>query len=132
MWVRCRIHRTPIGLVMMEALIALAIAAIGLVCLLRLHIANMAWPLRLQSATEATSIALDRIWYARIAGLPTPLSGTVTINGRTYCWQIRLDDLDLPGLKRAGRLRSITVTVSPAGRPALVSLQSVICSTDRI
>ena len=83
-----------------EVLVALAIAAIALLGLLRLHLFSMASADVAQATTEAVFLAEEKLAEASAGGYPQrgTKSGTVEQNGRRYAWQVDVTDARLPNL----------------------------------
>jgi len=73
----------------LEVLIALAIASIALLGLLRLHLLSLATADAAQATTQAVFVAQARIAEASTEGFPRQgtTSGTVERNGQLYTWK---------------------------------------------
>ena len=77
-----------------EVLVALAIAAIALLGLLRLHLVSIASADAAQATTEAVFLAQGKMAEASAQGYPKPGtdSGTAEQNGRRFAWRIEVTD----------------------------------------
>jgi len=114
-------------LVLLEVMIATVLAAVGLVCLIRLHLASMAWLRRLEQTVQATSVAMDAIARAQVEGLDCPRTGQVIINGNRYQWHLDLRQMGLPEQQTLPGLEAIDVTVTDLTRSSpLASISSAV------
>jgi type II secretion system protein I len=98
-----------------EVLIALTIASIALLGLLRLHLLSLATADAAQSTTQAVFVAQAQIAEASAPGFPRQgtTSGTVERNGQQFTWKTEVRDIVRPGggLVLSG-LREVSATVT--------------------
>lgn len=82
-----------------EVLVALAIASIGILGLLRLHLLSMATADAAQATSQAVFVAQEQIAEASAGGYPEhgTDSGTVERNGRQFTWRTEVTDVTRPG-----------------------------------
>lgn len=85
-----------------EVLVALAIASISLLTLLRLHLLSMRMVDRAKITTQAVMLAEEKM-AETLAGYPdlASKSGTVEKNGLRLNWRAEVADLQLPQLGEA-------------------------------
>ncbi len=78
-----------------EVLVALAIASIGILGLLRLHLLSMATADAAQATSQAVFIAQEQIAEASARGFPEhgTDSGTVERNGLQFSWRTEVKDI---------------------------------------
>lgn len=115
----------PNAFTFIEVIIALAIASISVLALLRLHIGSIAMADSAEMNTQAVLLAEQKI--AETLALDYPEVGTnagsVENNGLTLKWQTEVTDLTVPELHDAdvNRLRkvSVDVTLQALGRKHL-------------
>lgn len=100
---------------LVEVIIALAIASISLLTLLKLHLLSIRLLDRAQITTQAVLLANEKIAETLATGYPDQgrKAGTVEKNGLTLNWRTEVADLQLPQMEasRAGGLRRIVVNV---------------------
>ncbi len=111
---RCRTRSR--GFTFVEVLIALAIASIGLLGLLRLHLLSTATADAAQATTEAVFVAQTQIAEALAREFPKQgtTSGTIERNGQTFTWTTEIRDVARPGggTATARGLREVATTVA--------------------
>ncbi len=99
-----------------EVIIALAIASISLLTLLKLNLLSIRMVDKAQITTQAVLLADEKIAETLAAGYPDRgrESGTVEKNGLTLKWQAEVADLQLPRLDDAHvtGLRKVVVDVT--------------------
>jgi type II secretion system protein I len=99
-----------------EVIIALAIASISLLTLLKLHLLSIRAVDKAQITTQAVLLANEKIAETLAAGYPDQgrKSGTVEKNGLTLNWHAEVADLQLPQLDRTRvtGLRRVVVDVN--------------------
>jgi type II secretion system protein I len=99
-----------------EVAVALVIASISLLALLRLHLLSIRMVDRAQITTQAVLLADEKIAETLAGGYPDQASksGTVEKNGRALNWRAQVADLQLPQLGEAHvtGLRKIVVDVN--------------------
>lgn len=100
----------------LEVLIALAIASIALLGLLRLHLLSLATADAAQATTQAVFVAQAQIAEASAAGFPrqgTTL-GTIERNGQQFVWRTEVRDVARPsgGHLTLNGLREVSTTVT--------------------
>ncbi len=111
-----RASRETRAFTLLEVLVALAIAAIGLLALLRLHLTGLATAQLAATQSAAVFVAQEKTAEAGGAGYP-PLgsrSGIIERNGTTFEWITRVTEARpqlAPGRILSG-LREIRTTVS--------------------
>jgi type II secretion system protein I len=78
-----------------EVLVALAIASIALLGLLRLHLVSMMTAEAAQAMTQAVFLAQERLAEASAPGYPRQGadSGSVERNGLSFVWQTEITDV---------------------------------------
>ena len=100
----------------LEVLIALAIASIALLGLLRLHLLSLATADAAQATTQAVFVAQAGIAEASAEGFPRQgtTSGTVERNGQLYTWKTEVRGIAGPGSSRLPQdgLREVSTTVT--------------------
>lgn len=111
---RCRIQWK--AFTFLEVLIALAIASIALLGLLRLHLLSLATADAAQAMNQAVFVAQTRIAEASAAGFPREgtTSGTIERNGQQFTWKTEVRDVARPGNGRLilDGLREVSTTVT--------------------
>ncbi len=99
-----------------EVLVALAIASIGILGLLRLHLLSMATADAAQATSQAVFVAQEQIAEASAGGYPEhgTDSGTVERNGRQFTWRTEVTDVTRPrhGEFTLNGVREISATVT--------------------
>ena len=99
-----------------EVAVALVIASISLLALLRLHLLSIRMVDRAQITTQAVLLADEKIAETLACGYPDQASksGTVEKNGLRLNWRAQVADLQLPQLGEAHvtGLRKIVVDVN--------------------
>lgn len=82
-----------------EVLVALAVASVGILGLLRLHLLSMTTADAAQATSQAVFVAQERIAEASIGGFPErgTDSGTIERNGRQFSWRTEVKDITRPG-----------------------------------
>ena len=99
-----------------EVLVALAIASISLLTLLRLHLLSMRMVDRAKITTQAVLLAEEKVAETLAGGYPdlASKSGTVEKNGLRLNWRAEVADLQLPqlGETHVAGLRRIVVDVN--------------------
>ena len=103
------------GLALIEVTVALAIAAIAVVGLLRLHSLSLAAADKADKMVQALAIAQGKIAELEAGGSPQAgtQSGCVDRNRTTFHWQVQVSDQPLPlrpGTDE-GRVRKVLATV---------------------
>ena len=100
----------------MEVIVALAIASIALLSLLRLHLLSIRCVDKAQITTQAVLLANEKIAETLATGYPDrgQKSGTVEKNGLTLRWRTEVVDMQLPELEqqRVTGLRKVMVNVN--------------------
>jgi len=98
-----------------EVIVALTIASIALLSLLKLNLLSIRCVDKAQTTTQAVLLANEKIAETLAAGYPDlgTKSGTAEKNGLTFNWKSRVVDMELPELQqhRAAGLRKVTVDV---------------------
>jgi type II secretion system protein I len=99
-----------------EALIALTIASVGLLGLLRLHLVSMATADVAAAMTQAVFVAEAQMAEASAPGFPKPgtTSGAIERNGQQFTWKTEVQDVARPignDLVLKG-LREVSTTVT--------------------
>ncbi len=107
---------TRSGFTFIEILVALAIAAIGLLGLLRLHLLSTAAADTAQAMTQAVFVAQEKIAQASTGDFPQQRtdSGTVERNGQDFAWRTEITDVsstETGNLKLTG-LRQVRAIVT--------------------
>lgn len=99
-----------------EVIVALAIASIALLSLLKLHLLSIRCVDKAQITTQAVLLANEKIAETLAAGYPDQghKSGTVEKNGLTLRWRAEVVDMQLPELEqqRVTGLRKVMVDVN--------------------
>jgi type II secretion system protein I len=115
-----------------EVLIALAIAAIAVLGLLRLHLISIATADAAQATTQAVFVAQEKMAEASAPGYPPTGtdSGSVERNGSTFAWRTEITDVssnDLHGLtlKNVRRIRTL-VTWQQGADPKNVQITTYV------
>ncbi len=130
---RCR--TTFRGFTFVEVLIALAVASIGLLGLLRLHLLSTATADAAQATTAAVFVAQEQIAEVLAREFPAPgtTSGAVERNGQTFTWTTEIRDVARPGGRDATArgLREVatTVTWNPSLDPKTVTMTTLVADT---
>lgn len=130
---RCRTRSR--GFTFVEVLIALAVASIGLLGLLRLHLLSTATADAAQATTEAVFVAQAQIAEVLARGFPAQgtTSGAVERNGQTFAWTTEIRDVARPGGRdvTARGLREVaaTVTWNPSSDPKTVTMTTLVADT---
>ncbi len=100
----------------LEVLVALAIASIALLGLLRLHLLSLATADAAQATTQAVFVAQAQIAEASAAGFPRQgtTTGTIERNGQQFVWRTEVRDVARPSSGRLtlGGLREVSTTVT--------------------
>jgi type II secretion system protein I len=111
---RCRTRSKAFTFI--EVLIALTIASIALLGLLRLHLLSLATADAAQATTQAVFVAQAQIAEASTAGFPRQgtTSGTLERNGQHYAWETKVRDVTGPDGSRLALsgLREVSTTVT--------------------
>lgn len=120
---------------LVEVILALAIASISVLALLKLHLISIGLAETAQVASQAVFLAEQKIEEALAAGYPNvgTDNGTVENNGLSLNWQTEVTDLQLPqfeGTDITG-LRKISVDVSYKHGLGRKNLQMSTYVTDR-
>jgi len=99
---------TRSGFTFIEVLVALAIATIALLGLLRLHLLSTATAEAAQARTQAVFVAQEKMAEASAGGYPQQgtRSGAVERNGRNFAWRTEITDMN-PGDNRRLRLTGL-------------------------
>lgn len=109
-------RRRPGAFTFVEVIVALAIASIALLTLLKLHLLSIRLVDRAQITTQAVLLANEKIAETLAGGYPDEgrTSGTVEKNGLTLKWQAQVADQQLPQLGQAHvtGLRKVVVDVN--------------------
>jgi len=109
-------RRRPGAFTFVEVIVALAIASIALLTLLKLHLLSIRLVDRAQITTQAVLLANEKIAETLAAGYPDQgrTSGTVEKNGLTLKWQAQVVDHQLPqlGQSHVTGLRKVVVDVN--------------------
>ncbi len=99
-----------------EVIVALVIASISLLTLLRLNLLSIGLVDRSQITTQAVLLANEKIAERLAAGYPEPgrKSGTVERNGTKLTWHARVEDVQAlqSGDSRITGLRRVLVAVN--------------------
>jgi type II secretion system protein I len=99
-----------------EVIVALAVASIALLSLLKLHLLSLRCVDKAQITTQAVLLANEKIAETLAAGYPDrgQKSGTVEKNGLTFNWRTEVVDMQLPGSEqqRVTGLRKVMVDVN--------------------
>ncbi|UCE49671.1 MAG: prepilin-type N-terminal cleavage/methylation domain-containing protein [Phycisphaerales bacterium] len=117
-----------------EVIVALAIASIALLSLLKLHLLSIRCVDKAQITTQAVLLANEKIAETLAAGYPDEglKSGTVEKNGLTLNWRTEVIDLQLPQLDQARvtGLRKVMVDVDWGRGATGRRLQMSTCVAD--
>ena len=117
-----------------EVIVALAIASIALLSLLRLHLLSIRCVDKAQITTQAVLLANEKIAETLALGYPDQglKSGTVEKNGLTLNWRTEVVDMLLPQLEqtRVTGLRKVMVNVNWSRGAAGRQLQMSTCVAD--
>jgi general secretion pathway protein I len=109
-------RRRPGAFTFVEVIVALAIASIALLTLLKLHLLSIRLVDRAQITTQAVLLANEKIAETLAGGYPDEgrTSGTVEKNGLTLKWQAQVADQQLAQLGQAHvtGLRKVVVDVN--------------------
>ena len=107
--------RSPVGFTCMEVIIALAIASIALLALIRLHMISTKTVTSAEAIRAAATLARRKMEQTIAAGFPRQgtVSGTEHAGSAELLWRVRVDDEKPPALRRAevGPMRKVTVRV---------------------
>lgn len=99
------------GFTLIEVLLALAILAIGLTCLLKTNAQNIQYASRLKEKSLAHLVAMTAIAQAQssMVGLSRQAESTHTLSmaGHTWYWRAKLASTSIRSMQQ------ITITVSP-------------------
>jgi len=89
-----RRRTTRLAFTFIEVLVALAIAAIGLLGLLRLHLMSMASADAAQTMTQAVFVAQERLAETSADGYPQlgAKTGTAERNGQRFAWRVEVTE----------------------------------------
>ncbi len=102
---RCaaRTGRRARAFTFVEVIVALAIASISLLTLLKLNLLSIGLVDRAQITTQAVLLANEKIAETLAAGYSEPgrESGTVERNGTKLTWHARVEDVQLPQLEES-------------------------------
>jgi type II secretion system protein I len=109
--------RSTPGFSLVEALVSLAIAAIAIVGLMRLHLLSLGAADKAEKMAQALSIAQNKLSETSVAETlaASPESGSVEANQTTFRWTLEVSPfrLELPAAgDDRGRLSKVTVTVA--------------------
>lgn len=104
------------GFTLMEVVVALAVAAIAVVGLLRLHMLSMAAVDKADKTAQALVIAQNKIAELEVRGSSTSgtQSGSIERNRTAFLWQTQVSDLEVPKVPPPadpGHVRKVVVTV---------------------
>ncbi len=117
-----------------EVIVALAIASIALLSLLKLNLLSIRCVDKAQTTTQAVLLANEKIAETLAAGYPDQgqKSGTVEKNGLTFNWKSKVVDMQLPELEqqRVTGLRKVTVDVNWRRGSTGRQLQMSTCVAD--
>ena len=117
-----------------EVIVALVIASVALLSLLRLHLLSIKLVDKAQITTQAVLLANEKIAETLAAGYPDQgqKSGAVEKNGLTLNWRTKVVDLQLPELdqQRVTGLRKVTVDVNWRRGSTGRQLQMSTCVAD--
>lgn len=117
-----------------EVIVALAVASISLLTLLKLNLLSIRMVDRAQITTQAVLLANEKIAETLASGYPDQgrSSGAVERNGLTFNWQTEVADLQMPGLDDAHitGLRRIVVDVNWKKGAAGKRLRMSTCVAD--
>lgn len=109
-------RRRPGAFTFVEVIVALAIASIALLTLLKLHLLSIRLVDRAQITTQAVLLANEKIAETLAGGYPDEgrTSGTVEKNGLTLKWQAQVADQQLAqlGQSHVTGLRKVVVDVN--------------------
>lgn len=109
-------RKRPGAFTFVEVIVALAIASISLLTLLKLHLLSIKLVDKAQITTQAVLLANEKIAETLAAGYPerASRSGTVERNGLALNWRAEVADLQLPqlGEARITGLRRVVVDVN--------------------
>jgi general secretion pathway protein I len=115
-------HSGTNGFTLIEAVIALAVASIALLALLRLQLVAMSTADKAQGITQAVLVAQGKMAEALRGNYPSvgTTAGTVETSGDQFTWQMEVTDIRLPQLVTAD---GATPSYRPSsGRPGLRKL----------
>ena len=105
----------PGAFTFVEVIVALAIASISLIGLIRLHIISVNMNNTAETMTQAAFLAQEKIAGIAAAGYPerSTDSGTIQRNNITFQWQTQIADASQTLLENAGidKLREVSVDV---------------------
>jgi general secretion pathway protein I len=90
--------RKPRAFTLIESVVALAVASIALLALLRLQLVGMSTADKAQGMTQAVLLAQGKMAEALRADYPSvgATSGMVAANGDQFTWQVEVTDARLP------------------------------------
>jgi type II secretion system protein I len=118
-----------------EVMMALAVVAISLLALLRLHIGSLAVAETAEITSQAALLADEKIAETLALGYPDIAtdSGDVESNGLTLHWQTQVTDISLPALDSRGdsAMRRIQVDITWNQGRNQKHLQTSTCVADR-
>ena len=99
------------GLTLVEVMVSLAIAAVAMVGLLRLHSLSLAAADKADKTAQAVAIAQSKV--AELEAGQVPQAGSIDSNRTAFHWQVQVCDQPLPRLPAAdgARVRKAVVTV---------------------
>lgn len=91
-------HSRTNGFTLIEAVIALAVASIALLALLRLQLVGMSTADKARGLTQAVLLAQGKMAEALGSSYPSvgTTSGTVETDGEQFSWQMEVTDTRLP------------------------------------
>jgi len=100
----------------MEVVVAMAVAAIAMVGLLRLHILSVAAADKADKTAQALVIAQNKIAELEAQGSPTTgaQAGSIERNRTAFLWQTQVSDLEIPQVSPPAdphRIHKVVVTV---------------------
>jgi general secretion pathway protein I len=109
-------HARTNGFTLIESVIALAVASIALLALLRLQLVAMSTADKARGLTQAVLLAQGKMAEALGSGYPSvaATSGTVARDGEPFAWQMEVTDIRLP---RAVTADGTTPAYPPSSGP---------------
>ena len=112
----------PIGFTLLESVVALAVAAIALLALLRLQLIGINTADKAQGLTQAVLAAQGKMAEVLSGDYPPvgTTSGTVEADGDRFAWQLEVTDARLPQPVTADAARQSYLP--PSGRNSLRKL----------
>lgn len=122
------------GFTFVEVLLALTIASIALLGLLRLHLLSTATADAAQATTEAVFVAQAQIAETLARGFPAQgtTSGAVQRNGQTFTWTTEIRDAGRSDAVLAPKgLREVSVTVAwePVANGKSLTMTTLVADT---